>query len=185
MDQHNRPYKCTVAGCTHPNGFGSTGELKRHKNSVHKQFNSFFYCPVPGCSRSSSSSNKNPFSRKDNRQEHINRQHKDLFPKHPTGLEGGSNPPPGNQDIPNSDLSEWANPADQVNVTVRGTRKRRRLPERTLSPENADSTNEELHGLREENKKLKREIEGLKCELELSKKRGETLVDVIKHYTER
>jgi len=57
--------------------------------------------------------------------------------------------------------------------------------ERTSSSEDADFTNEELRGFQEENKKLRRKIGALERELELSKKREETLFDVIRKYTEQ
>lgn len=173
MDRHNRPYKCESANCLHTKGFGSKGELKRHINSVHKQTN--LLCPVADCSYSC--------ARKDNLQDHINRQHKDRIPEDPATPQGDRNSPPGNQDIPSSDFSRQASPADRVDVTVRSARKRRRMPDNTMSPENADSANEELHGLRKENKRLRQENGALKRELELSKKKEETLFDVIRKCT--
>ncbi|CAI6326307.1 unnamed protein product [Periconia digitata] len=95
MDRHTRPYKCAITNCSaHSEGFGSKGELRRHENSVHPQPSSFssssgykkFYCPVPSCPRSyasglsGTSSRNRPFSRKDNRQNHISRKHRDLYP---------------------------------------------------------------------------------------------------------
>lgn len=191
MDRHSRPYKCAVVGCAHQNGFGSQGDLKRHENSVHKQSNLF--CPVPGCSRSSLSSNDKPFSREDNLQDHIKRQHKDLPPKHVAGPQGGGNSLAGNQDVVNPNLSRQASPAGEVDERVRGTRKRRRLWARTMSSENPDSAKEDPHELEEENNKLRKRIwdlehelklskeraEKLECDLEFSKKMAETLVDVI------
>jgi hypothetical protein len=161
MDRHNRPYMCESANCRYTKGFGSRGELKRHINSVHKQTNLF--CSVTGCSYSC--------PRKDNLQDHINRRHKDHILEHPATPQGDRNSPAGNQDIPSSDFSRQASPADQVDVTVRSARKRRRMPDYTMSLENAGSTNEELYGLREENKKLRQENGALERELELYKKR--------------
>lgn len=144
---------------------------------MHKQ-SELFYCPVPSCSRSLSSSNNNPFSRKDNLQDHLARLHKGVFPQHPIIPQGGCNSPP-DQDISSPGLIRETSPVEQINVTALDTRKRRRVRERTASSENADTANEEVHGLREENRKLKRKIEDFEHALELSNKRVEKLVDMI------
>lgn len=175
MDRHNRPYKCEFADCPHTKGFGSRGELKRHMNSVHNRLN--LPCPVPACSYSC--------ARKDNLQDHVNRQHKDRMPEDPATLLGDRNSPAGDQDILNSNFSRRASPADQVDVTVHSTRKRRRIQEGTLSLENAGSASEELRGLQEENEKLRRKVGALERELEVSRKREETLFEVIRKYTKQ
>lgn len=191
MDKHDRPYKCVVAGCTHSNGFSSKGDLERHKRSIHKQpflhevATRSHYCPELSCPRSSSSSSNEPFVRKDHLREHIKRKHKDLFSKHLAGVQEASNSPDGDQNTLNSDLSGRGSPADQVYVNVCDTRKRRRLAERTLLSENADSANGELHGPREENEELRRKLKDLERELELSRKTAETLLDVIRNYTKQ
>lgn len=172
MDQHNRPYKCGFADCPFTTkGFGSEGELRRHVNSVHKRLN--VPCPVPGCSYSC--------ARKDNLQGHIKRRHKDRIPEDSATLQGSRNSPAGYQDI---DLSRKASPADRVDVAGHGTRKRRHSQEGASSSQGVGSVNE-LREVQEENKKLKRKVETLERELELSKKREETLFDVIRKYTEQ
>ena len=190
MDQHNRPYKCKSDNCLHTKGFGSKGELKRHTESVHEKTNLF--CPVAYCLYSC--------PRKDNLQDHMNRQHKHRILEHSATPQEDCNSPAGDQDIPSSDFNRQASLAGQVDVTVRSARKRRRAPDRTSSSENADSANEELHGLREEikklrreneelygireeNKKLKQEIESLKREHEPCKAREENLFEVIRKWT--
>jgi hypothetical protein len=178
MDRHNRPYKCESANCSHKGGFGSKGELKRHITSKHtsKDEQPKFICPVPDCSYSC--------ARKDHLRDHTNRQHKERTPEELATLEANRNSPAGIQNIPDPAPSSRESPADQVDVTVRSARKRRRMPDRSLSPENTDSANEDLHGLQEENKRLRRENEALVREVESYKKREETLFDVIRKYTQ-
>ncbi|PVI05156.1 hypothetical protein DM02DRAFT_668617 [Periconia macrospinosa] len=162
MDQHDRPFKCDVTDCTHIDGFSTRGELKRHVNSLHKK--GTIYCTVPTCPRSSSSGGNNPFSRKDNLQDHMIRKH----PNHrsPTKTadmkEGSGDAPDDDKEMEEHESSgsksAFGSGAEQP---FRGTRKRRRFMKR--EPSSAESNNgglnDELRELREENKILKRELE--------------------------
>ena len=187
MNKHDRPYKCTVADCTHSNGFSSKGDLERHKRAKHKQLllheaatqpsNLLHYCPELSCHRSSSSSSNNPFTRKDHLQEHIKRKHKDLLPKHPASMPGG-NPTAGTQYILNSNLSGLESPAGQFYAAVPSTGKRRRLEKRALSLENAD-------GPREETEELRRKVRDLERKVESYEKTVEALLDVIRNFTKQ
>jgi len=187
MDKHDRPYKCTVADCTHSNGFSSKGDLERHKTAKHRQLlpheaatrpsNLLYYCPELSCHRSYSLSSNNPFTRKDHLQEHIKRKHKDLLPKHPASMPGG-NPTAGTQYILNSNLSGPGSPAGQFHAAVPSTGKRRRLEKRVLSLENADGPQEEMEGLRRKVRDLERKVES-------SEKTVEALLDVIRNFTKQ
>ena len=152
MNKHNRPFKCGVAGCPHSSGFSAKGDLERHKRAKHKDLflnelgiqpsNQFCYCSEPSCRRSSSSSNRNPFTRTDNLQEHIKRRHKDLLPKNPVGIQESSGPAAITQA-----LSMPEDSVGHMHAVMPGTRKRRRLDRSTLVSENADGVNEELDRL--------------------------------------
>lgn len=160
MDRHNRPYRCEEVGCHVTRGFGSKGELTRHINSVHEK--RVRQCPEPGCSYSC--------PRKDNLQEHITRIHRNRIPEQPDTLQGVRIFPTGDQSLSISDFSGRASPANQVDVTVRGTRKRRRGLEPALSLENTDSVNEDRRDLQEEIEDLRRKLVAAEREIELYKK---------------
>lgn len=191
MDKHDRPYKCLVADCTHSNGFSAKGDLERHKRAVHKQLilheqatqlsNLLYYCPEPNCPRSSSSSRNKPFSRKDHRQEHIKRKHKDLFSKPPANVQGEFNSPAANQDIWYPDSTKLASPIHQAHETIPGARKRRRLEGETRLSENADPANEEIYRLQAETEEWKGKVKDMERKLELSRKREERLLALLEN----
>ncbi|KAL5114168.1 hypothetical protein ACEQ8H_007965 [Pleosporales sp. CAS-2024a] len=75
MDKHDRPYKCTVAGCEKLQGFTYSGGLLRHEREVHKMHGGTkkaLFCPFHDCKRSSGAG----FTRKENLAEHIRRVHR-------------------------------------------------------------------------------------------------------------
>ncbi|KAF2805584.1 uncharacterized protein BDZ99DRAFT_450218 [Mytilinidion resinicola] len=74
MDKHDRPYKCTIAGCEKLQGYTYSGGLLRHEREVHKMYGGVkksLFCPFPDCKRSSGQG----FTRKENLAEHIRRVH--------------------------------------------------------------------------------------------------------------
>ena len=74
MDKHDRPYKCTEAGCDKVQGFTYSGGLLRHQREVHKKNISTkapLFCPYPNCNRHTGTG----FTRKENLNEHIRRRH--------------------------------------------------------------------------------------------------------------
>src|SRR5277367_7016043 len=74
MDKHERPYKCTEAGCEKLQGFTYSGGLLRHQREVHKKnatTKATLFCPEPNCNRHSGTG----FTRRENLNEHIRRRH--------------------------------------------------------------------------------------------------------------
>lgn len=67
MDKHRRPYRCTEVNCNTRN-FGSKGDLKRHRQTLHNS--RAFICTIPACKRRGKA-----FGRKDNLSEHLKRIH--------------------------------------------------------------------------------------------------------------
>jgi hypothetical protein len=91
MNQHTRPFRCTVNNCDRASaGFATKDELKRHIRTHDRQSkankNSLFYCTEAGCPRTADAGGKG-FTRKDHLREHIRRTHPNsqllpaLFPR--------------------------------------------------------------------------------------------------------
>jgi hypothetical protein len=194
MDKHNRPYKCGAAECTLLNGFSSKGDLERHRRTKHTHLlpdevtthpsNHVFFCPEPTCSRSSSSAIKNPFSRKDGRNEHVKRMHKELFPNNLFDIPQGSDLTANAQHTPSSSSGSDIS-AGQVDASVSSTRKRRRLKKSMVSTESTVDTNEGHSGALKEVELLKRKMRDLENELDSSRKREATLFEVITKFTKQ
>ncbi|KAF2489479.1 hypothetical protein BU16DRAFT_423610, partial [Lophium mytilinum] len=75
MDKHDRPYKCTIAGCENLRGYTYSGGLLRHEREVHRMHGGSrksLFCPFADCKRSSGQG----FTRKENLAEHIRRVHR-------------------------------------------------------------------------------------------------------------
>ncbi|KAF2742066.1 hypothetical protein M011DRAFT_413379 [Sporormia fimetaria CBS 119925] len=74
MDKHERPYKCSAKGCEKLQGFTYSGGLSRHEREVHGMHGGKkeLFCPYQDCKRSSGT----PFTRKENRDEHMRRVHR-------------------------------------------------------------------------------------------------------------
>lgn len=85
-NKHERPYKCTVNGCTRTQGFASKGDQIRHERTVHKALYSRFstkgstsnetlhFCDEPNCARGPRNENSG-FNRRDNLMDHMRRRH--------------------------------------------------------------------------------------------------------------
>lgn len=73
QNSHRRPYRCNVAECDKSTlGFANKTDLKRHKDTVHKQAGVLYMCRFPDCQTSS----KNKLcSRKDNFRTHLAKMH--------------------------------------------------------------------------------------------------------------
>jgi hypothetical protein len=164
--QHNRPYRCEEQGCKNYRSYGSKGELKRHVDRVHKQIQ--HPCPVAGCSYAC--------SRKDNLRDHVNRQHRHEFSKQaPVSQEARSSPSAERIDVVATSVEHMAPTVEvEERPSVSRTRKRRRGSGGSSSPSRTHSQSDDQHDLVEENKRLRKENEGLKRELELAKKREST-----------
>lgn len=140
MDKHDRPYKCPAEGCEKLPGFTYSGGLLRHEREVHnkhggprKQLN----CPHQNCKRHTGKG----FSRQENLNEHLRRVHTDTSALEEAGVMNGM----GQEQQAVQDLSEGGEPGAK--------RKRRSTGGAGLSVEDE---------LREENKKLRLEVDSLK-----------------------
>ncbi|KAF2103241.1 hypothetical protein NA57DRAFT_52767 [Rhizodiscina lignyota] len=72
IEKHTRPYKCEEPNCDRLEGFTYGSGLTRHLREVHgKGANRSFFCPEANCKRHTG----RPFSRTQNRDEHIRRVH--------------------------------------------------------------------------------------------------------------
>ncbi|OAL44676.1 hypothetical protein IQ07DRAFT_648893 [Pyrenochaeta sp. DS3sAY3a] len=162
--QHNRPYRCEEQGCTNSRSYGSKGELKRHVDRVHKQIQ--HPCPVAGCSYAC--------SRKDNLRDHVKRQHRNEFSTQAPILQGTRSSSSAERIDVVATSVEHVAPTAEEGLHVLKARKCRRGSGSSSSPSRTGSQSEDQHDLVEENKRLRRENEGLKRELELAKKREST-----------
>jgi hypothetical protein len=105
MNKHNRPFKCTVAGCE--KSFARNACRQRHLDSVHNH-KAKFYCDVPECKHS-----RVGFARRDHLKQHI--------PTHARGVGSSA----AVDQVP--DLSDTA--AVEARVEVWSPRKRVRVSE--------------------------------------------------------
>lgn len=134
MDKHERPYRCIVPGCESLPGFTYSGGLLRHEREVHGKYGgpkNTVKCPHPNCKRHTGKG----FSRQENLNEHLRRVH--------TNMEGAS---------PQTDA---AHSADDNDSERSGMKRKRRY-----------SGSEEVLELREELKRMRDENEKLKIEME-------------------
>ncbi|KAI9847331.1 MAG: hypothetical protein M1838_000940 [Thelocarpon superellum] len=77
LDKHERPYRCTEAGCEKLQGFTYSGGLSRHEREVHSKHGGLrvrHMCPHQNCKRSSGAG----FTRRENLDEHLRRVHKEV-----------------------------------------------------------------------------------------------------------
>lgn len=82
MDKHERPHKCSVAGCEKLSGFTYAGGLLRHEREVHNLHGgprASRKCPYADCKRSTGIG----FTRKENLQEHLRRVHRGVEDRPP------------------------------------------------------------------------------------------------------
>ena len=139
MDKHNRPYVCDEPDCENIRGFTYYGGLHRHQKEVHRQHGgprSACLCPYKDCKRSTGLG----FSRKENLAEHIRRVHRDSDQNQSQPLVETS-----------GSLQESQTP---------GTRKRRRRANEDEGEDaNGDEDSQNAQGLRQEVKKLKRDLQ--------------------------
>lgn len=139
MDKHERPYRCPSIGCENLPGFTYSGGLLRHEREVHNKHGgpkNTVNCPHPNCKRHTGKG----FSRQENLNEHLRRVH--------TNMEGTT--PPAEQPV--------QTPEDNESVEKAGMKRKRRSSGQT--------NNEELTELREEIKRVREENEKLKTEMD-------------------
>lgn len=135
MDKHERPYRCPADGCENLPGFTYSGGLLRHEREVHGKHGgpkNTVNCPHPNCKRHTGKG----FSRQENLNEHLRRVH--------TNLEGEISP----ETIVQS-------PEDNESEKAGMKRKRR-----------SSGQGEELTELREEIKRVREENEKLKADID-------------------
>lgn len=136
MDRHTRPYVCEEPGCENIRGFTYSGGLHRHQREVHRQHGgpkAKCMCPHQDCKRSTGLG----FSRRENLLEHLRRVHRDV-PSENGEIQGGE------QSLPK----------------VEGNRKRKRRDNEGYDHPDAKSMEEQSsQSLKQEVKKLKRELQ--------------------------
>lgn len=141
MDKHERPYRCLVEGCENLPGFTYSGGLLRHEREVHGKHGgpkNTVNCPHPNCKRHTGKG----FSRQENLNEHLRRVH--------TSPEDGT------------PLAELAQSPDDNESEKSGMKRKRRSSGDAQSNSNTDELTElrsEIKRVREENEKLKSEME--------------------------
>lgn len=138
MDKHTRPYICDEPGCENIRGFTYSGGLHRHQKEVHRQHGgprSACLCPYKDCKRSTGLG----FSRKENLAEHVRRVHRDVghtqaqpADAFPDAIDASA--PPGNR------------------------KRKRRAAENEGDELNGSQDSQDAQGLKQEIKKLKKEL---------------------------
>lgn len=137
MDKHERPYRCEADGCENLPGFTYSGGLLRHEREVHGKYGGpkkTVNCPHPNCKRHTGKG----FSRQENLNEHLRRVHT-------TSPDGAT--PPGDS---------IASPDDNESERSGAKRKRRNSGQ---SSDELTELRDEIKRVREENIKLKSEME--------------------------
>ncbi|KAI5462104.1 hypothetical protein BGZ63DRAFT_354978 [Mariannaea sp. PMI_226] len=138
MDKHERPYRCPAEGCENLPGFTYSGGLLRHEREVHGKHGgpkNTVNCPHPNCKRHTGKG----FSRQENLNEHLRRVHTNM-----DGLTPPAEPP--TVQTPEDNDSEKA-----------GLKRKRR---------SSGQGGDELTELREEIKRVREENEKLKIEMD-------------------
>lgn len=137
MDKHERPYRCPADGCENLPGFTYSGGLLRHEREVHGKHGgpkNTVNCPHPNCKRHTGKG----FSRQENLNEHLRRVH--------TNIDGAASP------------GDAAISIDDNESEKSGVKRKRRLSD--------DTSHDELTELRDEVKRVREENEKLKSEME-------------------
>ncbi|KAK5992208.1 hypothetical protein PT974_05609 [Cladobotryum mycophilum] len=137
MDKHERPYRCPAEGCENLPGFTYSGGLLRHEREVHGKHGgpkNTVNCPHPNCKRHTGKG----FSRQENLNEHLRRVH--------TNTET-TTPPPEIATSPGDNDSERS-----------GVKRKRTSSDQGIDDE-LTQLREELKRVREENDKLKSDME--------------------------
>lgn len=139
MDKHDRPYKCQDPDCDKLAGFTYSGGLLRHQREVHKMHTpgKRLMCPFPNCNRSSGKG----FTRQENLKEHIRRLHKT------------NGTPATDIGLAQNDMFEVGHAAGLLSPTSRSTKRRR------LSDGSSNTSEDDIHSLREELVRLRRETQ--------------------------
>ena len=137
MDKHERPYRCPAAGCENLPGFTYSGGLLRHEREVHGKHGGpkkTVNCPHPNCKRHTGKG----FSRQENLNEHLRRVHTHM---------DGITPPAESAGSPDDNDSEKS-----------GMKRKRRSSGHGAGDELTE-LRDEIKRVREENQKLKSDME--------------------------
>ncbi|CAH0018023.1 unnamed protein product [Clonostachys rhizophaga] len=141
MDKHERPYRCLVEGCENLPGFTYSGGLLRHEREVHGKHGgpkNTVNCPHPNCKRHTGKG----FSRQENLNEHLRRVH--------TSPDNEASPP----------VDAVQSPEENESESKPGIKRKRR------SSGGINSHGDELMELRQEVKRVREENEKLKAEMD-------------------
>lgn len=159
MDKHERPYRCLVEGCESLPGFTYSGGLLRHEREVHGKHGGpkkTVNCPHTNCKRHTGKG----FSRLENLNEHLRRVHTANDGSSPSAGASGNTGTNANQQLGGGSLtigtSSPSSPGDNDSERSGAKRKRR------SSGSDADEMTvlrDEIKRVREENDKLKSEME--------------------------
>jgi hypothetical protein len=184
MDKHERPYRCTIDGCDHAQGFTSKGDLSRHERIVHKLRSaqgSLLFCDEPDCARGPGGGTNAGFSRKDNLADHMLRKHgrTSTASSCVLGRVGNAN----DTILPDVSLESLRRVDEEAVTSLQ--RKRRRISEIDLSSQNADRGDGEEIYLRSELKRMGQVERDMKNELTKMTQRVEELTKELKEAQKR
>ncbi|KAF2489756.1 hypothetical protein BU16DRAFT_531232 [Lophium mytilinum] len=161
MDKHDRPYKCSVAGCEKLQGFTYSGGLLRHEREVHKMHGGTkkaLFCPFPDCKRSSGQG----FTRKENLAEHKRRVHRGVSGSSDLGTAFKAEA--GERDDGDSP-EELREEETQLESDLYASRKRKRSEVMPADIDDATDLNAEVKRLRRENEDFRRKNEDMAVRL--------------------
>lgn len=167
MDKHERPYVCTAKGCEKIQGFTYSGGLLRHEREVHGKHGGpkkKLLCPHVNCKRSSGKG----FSRQENLTEHLRRVHTSAGPIQMESP-GDNNTDDSTSDVASAALaaitSVGMSPAniDHLSPDAAHNNKRKRSYDEAMGDDRDDRPDEDV---RSENKRLRREVDELRQQLD-------------------
>jgi hypothetical protein len=189
MNQHNKPFKCDVSECTRAEGYSTKGELQRHQKTHRSQVQHrgaaslseiYYYCSERTCDRSDSQSTNKPFTRKDNRDNHIKRKHRTQHEEHSRVMQEILLYPKNTDNMPDLGNPEQQSPDAAERPSASGNGKRKRVESNRQSSDSLARTCTDCGSLQNEVAALKRRAIDLEDELKSSKVKVETLSEVIR-----
>ena len=172
MDKHERPYRCTIAGCDMARGFASKGELGRHNRTVHKLFGGragMLFCDE--CPRGPGGGTAG-FSRKDNLAEHMRRKHGQTSTVSARVIQSVGNA----NTIVLTDVDLESPRCMGVELAASPQRKRRRIPAMGISSQSEDLGDREEMNLRQKLERMRQVERDMGNELTKMKRREEELI---------
>lgn len=170
MDKHERPYVCTAKGCEKIQGFTYSGGLLRHEREVHGKHGGpkkKLLCPHENCKRSSGKG----FSRQENLSEHLRRVHTSNGPIQ-MDSPGDNNTDDSTSDVASAALAVITgvgmSPAnmDHLSPDAAGHSKGNKRSYDEAMGDDPDDDRHDERDLRVENKRLRREVDDLRQQLD-------------------